>query len=92
MHIDRREDERFRPEERLNLQRDFERVFGERCSAANEVLVVYVAKNGLGYSRLGRSVGKRIGNAVERNYVKRRIREAFRTTKADLPNGFDAPG
>ena len=52
-------------------------------------MVVYVAPNDLGWSRLGLSVNKRIGNAVRRNYVRRRIREAFRTQKDALPKGLD---
>ncbi len=48
-----------------------------------------MAKNGLAWSRLGLRVGKRVGNAVRRNYVRRRIREAFRTAKDDIPGGFD---
>ena len=52
-------------------------------------MVVYVAPNDLGWSRLGLSVNKRIGNAVRRNYVRRRIREAFRTQKDVLPKGLD---
>jgi ribonuclease P protein component len=51
--------------------------------------VVYAAATDLNCSRLGISVGKRIGNAVRRHYVKRRIREAFRKSKADLPRGLD---
>ena len=53
------------------------------------LLIVYVAANGLAWSRLGISVSKRVGKAVQRNYVRRRIREAFRSMKADLPTGLD---
>jgi ribonuclease P protein component len=82
-------DERFHPRERLRLKRDFARVFGGKCKAADAVLVVYAARNDLTWSRIGISVGKRIGNAVRRHYVKRRVREAFRRSKADLPRGLD---
>lgn len=71
------------------MKRDFARVFGGKCKAADAVLVVYAAANDLTWSRIGISVGKRIGNAVRRHYVKRRIREAFRRSKADLPRGLD---
>ena len=53
------------------------------------LLIVYVAANNLAWSRLGISVSKRVGKAVQRNYVRRRIREAFRSMKADLPTGLD---
>lgn len=83
------EDQRFRRSERLRLQQDFARVLAEKCSQADDALIVYVARNDLAWSRLGRSVGRRIGNAVRRNYVRRRIREAFRTQKDVLPTGLD---
>ncbi len=83
------DDQRFRYSERLRLQEDFARVFATKCSRADEGLIVYVALNDLAWSRLGRSVSKRIGNAVRRNYVRRRIREAFRTQKGVLPQGVD---
>ena len=52
----------FRRQQRLRLQRDFERVFGQRCSVGDgRWLVLYVAANGLGYHRLGLRVGKRFG-------------------------------
>ena len=81
--------QRFTKAEHLRLRRDFARVFERRRSVADDVLVVYAASNGLPYSRLGISVSKRIGNAVCRNYVRRRVREAFRLSKASLPVGFD---
>jgi ribonuclease P protein component len=64
-------------------------VFATRCSRADRALVIYVAPNDLVWSRLGLSVGKRVGNAVRRNYIKRRLREAFRTQKSELPKGLD---
>ena len=50
---------------------------------------IVAAPNGLPYSRLGLSVSKRVGKAVTRNRIKRRIRELFRTQKKSLPQGFD---
>ncbi len=52
-------------------------------------MVVYVARNGLSGSRLGLSVGKRVGGAVVRYRIKRLIREAFRLSQHELPAGLD---
>ena len=71
------------------MRADFARVFSGKCRRGNDVLIVYVAPNGLTWSRLGLSVSKRLGNAVRRNCLRRRIREAFRLNKADLPVGLD---
>jgi len=83
-------DQRFRKREGLKLRKDFARVYNVRMRVADEGLVVYANRNGLTWSRLGLSVGKRVSRlAVQRNYVRRRIREAFRRQKDILPLGFD---
>jgi ribonuclease P protein component len=74
---------------RLLRTSEFERVYSARKSAANEVMVVYAVPNELGWSRLGLSIGRKAGGAVERNLVKRRLREAFRTAGDAVPAGFD---
>lgn len=75
--------------ERLIRRGDFEATYRERKSAADDRLVVYVRPNGLGFSRLGLSVGARFGNAVRRNRFRRICREAFRLHKRELPRGCD---
>jgi len=84
-----RPDQRFRKSERLRLKRDFARVFAARRRAPGALLTVYVDENDLAWSRLGMSVGRRVGNAVTRNRVRRRLREAFRLQKDKLPVGLD---
>jgi len=81
--------ERFLKREHLRLRRDFARVLGGKSKAADALLVVYTLRNDLTFSRIVISVSKRLGNSVRRHNVKRRIREAFRKSKADLPGGLD---
>ncbi len=82
-------DQTFRSRERLHLRCDYARAFAQKRSAADDAFVVYIAENGLSWSRLGLSVSRRLGNAVIRNYARRRIREAFRRVKYDIPQGLD---
>lgn len=74
---------------RVVRQTDFDRIYGARCSASDDMLLVFACRNGLAHSRLGISVSRKVGNAVARARWKRRIRDAFRTQKEDLPQGFD---
>ncbi len=82
-------DQTFRSRQRLHLRCDYTRAFSKKRTASDDALIVYVAENGLSWSRLGMSISRRLGNAVHRNYARRRIREAFRRVKYDLPQGLD---
>ena len=51
--------------------------------------MLFFRPNGLPHSRLGITVPARVGKAVLRNRLKRRLREAFRLNRVDLPRGWD---
>jgi ribonuclease P protein component len=76
---------------RLSRSGEFERVYREGSSHASRHLVVYAFPRGDddGTPRLGVSVGRKLGGAVERNRVKRLLREAFWATAGELDDGHD---
>ncbi len=74
---------------RLKLNSDFRLVRREGKVWVHPLLVLYVGRNQLPVSRFGFSVSKRIGKAVARNRVRRRIREAVRLRLPSIPSGWD---
>lgn len=80
---------RFQKSDRLLTSAEFQHVYETGTHAADDTLVVIVTSNSSDYSRLGLAVSRKAGNAVMRNRWKRRIREAFRTTRNDFPTGLD---
>ncbi|MBI5879033.1 MAG: ribonuclease P protein component [Chloroflexi bacterium] len=67
----------------------FQRVYREGGAWATPLLVVRASPNGLPHGRIGFTTSKRIGGAVRRNRVKRRLREAARVALPQLPPGWD---
>lgn len=82
-------DARFPRSHRLSRSAEFDAVFARRCSAADDLLIVYGLPNGRTHARLGLSVSRKVGSAVVRNRWKRAIREAFRQAGSRLPRGID---
>lgn len=63
---------------RIKDNEEFQLVFKKGKTFANRQLVVYyLKKTGQPHFRVGISVGKKIGNAVTRNRIKRHVRHAF---------------
>ena len=74
-------------DQRLTDSSRFFLIYQEGSSRANRLLVLKLLANGLDRTRFGFAVGKRIGSAVARNKVKRRLREAVRLTP--VKTGWD---
>jgi ribonuclease P protein component len=77
---------------RLSRSGDFDRVYRSGQSHSNRYLVVYAFPRGSdddGEIRLGVSVSRKVGGAVERNAVKRALKDSFWALGEALPLGHD---
>jgi ribonuclease P protein component len=76
---------------RLSRSRDFDAVYRHGRSVSTRFLVLYRfdREGDDGEARLGIAVPKKIGGAVTRNRIKRRLREVWRELLPDVPGGVD---
>jgi ribonuclease P protein component len=75
---------------RISRSAEFDRVYRQGRSVANRYLVLYTFPRVDGDApRLGLSVGRKVGGAVDRNRVKRLVREAFGAEQAKDWSGYD---
>ena len=68
---------------------EFRRIYAKGRSGVSPYLVVYVRPNRRGRNRLGVTVSAKLGHAVVRNRVRRRLREIFRLNQGGLAQGYD---
>ena len=68
---------------------EFRRIYRKGRSAVSQCLVVYCQKIRRGQSRLGVTVSTKLGHAVVRNRVRRRLREIYRLNREKMPAGYD---
>jgi ribonuclease P protein component len=73
----------------LKKPHEFRRMYAKGKSAGNPFFVVYCRPNGRPINRLGVTVSTKLGNAVTRNRIRRRIRESYRLGEDRLRRGFD---
>jgi len=72
----------------LKLNHIFRRLY-HTSGIANSFLVLYAKPNRLGINRVGITVSKKLGHAVVRNQVRRRLREIYRLNEELFQNGWD---
>jgi ribonuclease P protein component len=77
---------------RLQHDLEYQAVYGARMKKQRGPLVAFVGASERPYWRVGLAVGKRVGGAVERNRIKRALREAFRLVRHQLPCGASGCG
>ena len=72
----------------LKLNHIFRRLYAT-SGQANGYLVLYARPNRLGINRVGITAGKKLGHAVVRNRVRRRLREVYRLNEDKFTPGWD---
>lgn len=73
----------------LKKNHEFRRLYNRGSSAVSPYFAIYCRPNKLGKSRLGITTGVKIGNAVKRNRVRRRIHALYRTHEHQTHPGYD---
>ena len=73
----------------LKLNHEFRRLYNKGKTVSSPFLAVYCRKTRLPVSRLGLTTGVKLGKAVCRNRVRRRLREIYRTNEYRLAPGWD---
>ncbi|MCL2247954.1 MAG: ribonuclease P protein component [Oscillospiraceae bacterium] len=73
----------------LKKNYEFKRLYNKGKSAASKHVVVYCNKNRRDYNQLGITVTTKLGSAVTRNRVRRRLKEIYRLNESNLYLGYD---
>ena len=73
----------------LNKNWHFNRVYSRGKSYVHPLVVLYVAKNRLGYTRIGLTATKKVGHAVQRNRARRVMRAALCELLTQIIGGYE---
>lgn len=73
----------------LKKNHEFQRLYRRGASAVGGCLVVYCRRNRLRRNRVGLTASTKLGNAVQRNRARRRMRETYRLNAERLRSGWD---
>jgi len=73
----------------LKKNYEFRRIYNKGKSAASQCAVVYCRRNGSAGNRLGVTVSTKLGGAVKRNRVRRRLKEVYRINERKFASGYD---
>jgi ribonuclease P protein component len=75
--------------ESLKENYQFKRLYRRGKSEAGLYVAVYCLRNGMNINRLGITTGGKLGKAVVRNRIRRRIKEAYRLSEERMRRGYD---
>ena len=73
----------------INKNTQFVRAYRKGVSKVTPLVVTYVLKNRYGHTRIGITASKKLGHAVVRNRIRRRIREVYRLNESRFQPGWD---
>ena len=73
----------------LTKNHEFKRLYNKGKSAASKYVVVYFTKNRKPENGLGITVSSKLGGAVQRNRIRRRLKEIYRLNEHTLHKGFN---
>lgn len=79
----------FGKEERIRKRKQYLNIYRRGGRLHSNNFIVILNPNPSGEKRLGVAISKRVGNAVQRNRIKRLVREFFRLNKDGLPDSQD---
>ena len=68
---------------------EFRRLYAKGQSARSPLMVVYCRRNKVQKNRLGITVSTKIGKAVVRNRIRRRLKEIYRLQEEKIQPGYD---
>jgi len=73
----------------IKKNNDYRKVYKYGVSLANRYIVIFAFKNNLPFKRFGFSISKKVGKAVKRNFIRRRLKEICRLNEEWFINGYD---
>ena len=73
----------------LKKNHEFKRLYNKGKNAASKCVVVYQRRNGSSQNRLGITVSTKLGGAVQRNRIRRRLKEIYRLNEKSVSAGYD---
>lgn len=76
-------------EYRINQSRDYNNIYKNGKKVPGRYIIVYILENGLGFNRYGVVTSKKIGNAVNRNKIKRQLRAIIKNNLDKIKTSHD---
>jgi ribonuclease P protein component len=73
----------------LRKNHEFKRAYNKGKSSASQFVAIYCLQNGSSLNRLGITASAKIGGAVQRNRVRRRLKEIYRINESGMVLGYD---